>query len=128
MTPESTKPTSFWAAMATEVDRGNLSLSPEAAAQCDAACTNFIAKLEAHRLNAGVLREVKGLGTFPSGIELAQKFSEKAAGGTNSLVDVLQSHIDVVMQMQAVFQKFFSATDTVDQDNAAAITQQNPPR
>ncbi|WP_245819958.1 hypothetical protein [Rhodococcoides yunnanense] len=85
-------------------------------------------KLTAHNRSAEDLAVVKGLGSFDTGIALAKVFSEKAAGGANNLVDVLQSHIDVVMQMQAVFQKFFTTTDAVDQDNAAAITQANAPR
>ncbi|WP_245865273.1 hypothetical protein [Rhodococcoides kyotonense] len=64
---------------------------------------------------------MNGLGTLPSGIALAQRFSEKAAGGPNNLVDVLQSHIDVVTAMQAVFQKFFDATTDTDQANASGI-------
>ena len=40
------------------------------------------------------------------------------------MVDVLQSHIDVVEQMQVVFNKFFTATDNVDDTNAANVRAQ----
>ncbi|WP_072806937.1 hypothetical protein [Rhodococcoides yunnanense] len=128
MPPAKSSTNTHWAYLADAVEQGNLYLDPETARQCFQVCEEFIGELNLHKDVAVHLADVKGLGSFDSGIALAKTFSEKAVGGANNLVDVLQSHIDVVMQMQAVFQKFFSATDTVDQDNAAAITQQNPPR
>lgn len=37
------------------------------------------------------------------------------------MVDVLQSHIDVVEEMKVVFGKLFVATQDVDDDNAAGL-------
>jgi hypothetical protein len=73
-----------------------------------------------------VLANTSGWGDFDSGKELARIFSEKAVGGDDNMVDVLQSHIDVVEQMQVVFKKFFTATDNVDETNAADVRAQGP--
>ncbi|WP_256895762.1 hypothetical protein [Rhodococcus sp. 1163] len=80
--------------------------------------------MQKYKTNA--ISSVEGMGTFDSGIALARKFSQKAQGGPNNLADVLQSHIDVVMAMQAVFRKFFDATVDVDDSNAAAIGRDGP--
>lgn len=121
-------PNEFWATMASEADQGNLYLSPEAARKCDQVCEDFLSKLRDHKINAGTLAEVIGFGSLPSGVALAERFSKKAvdADGTNNLVDVLQSHIDVVMAMQAVFRKFFTATADTDRENASGISAQGP--
>jgi hypothetical protein len=42
------------------------------------------------------------------------------------MVDVLQSHIDVVEEMKAVFNKFFTATTDVDEANAGGINAEGP--
>ncbi|MGB7239948.1 MAG: hypothetical protein WBD41_28680 [Rhodococcus sp. (in: high G+C Gram-positive bacteria)] len=42
------------------------------------------------------------------------------------MVDVLQSHIDVVEEMKVVFGKFFSATEAADAANATDIQAQGP--
>ncbi|WP_245819959.1 hypothetical protein [Rhodococcoides yunnanense] len=121
-----------WGSLARAADSGDLHLDVDAARSCDEACVEYLEKLYAHQGVALSLTDVEVLGSFDFGIALAKTFSEKAVGGANNVVDALQSHIDVVMQMQAVFQEFFTATatDTVGQDNAAAIAiaPQNPPR
>ncbi|RRQ28070.1 hypothetical protein DK926_09270 [Rhodococcus sp. Eu-32] len=116
----------YWNSLSDAAESGQLYLSPEAARKCDYACTDFLSKLSDHQLEAGLLADVKGLGSLPSGISLATRFSEKAAGGPNNLVDVLQSHIDVVMAMQAVFRKFFTDTADTDRENASGISAQGP--
>ncbi|CRK50450.1 conserved hypothetical protein [Rhodococcus sp. RD6.2] len=64
------------------------------------------------------LGAVKGMGTFPSGIALAEKFGKKAVGGDYSMVDALADHIAEVQAMQAVFQKIQARYDATEQSNA----------
>lgn len=99
---EFASPIEYWNDLAVAVDEGQLFLDPEAAHHCDAACNEYLGILREQKSYAERLSDVRGMGSFDSGIALARKFSLKAAGGTNNLVDVLQSHIDVVMAMQTV--------------------------
>ncbi|WP_186629439.1 hypothetical protein [Rhodococcus sp. BP22] len=119
-------PIAYWNDLATAADDGQLFLDPASAQHCDKACTEYLAILETNKDLAFKLGNVKGMGTFDSGIALARKFSLKAVDGPNNLVDVLQSHIDVVTAMQAVFRKFFDAAKDVDQQNATSIGRNGP--
>ncbi|MCZ4080173.1 hypothetical protein O1W68_19695 [Rhodococcus sp. H36-A4] len=119
-------PIAYWNGLATAADDGQLFLDPAAARHCDKACTEYLSTLETNKDLAFKLGNVKGMGTFESGIALARKFSQKAVGGPNNLVDVLQSHIDVVTAMQAVFRKFFVTAEDVDEHNATSIGQHGP--
>jgi hypothetical protein len=116
----------YWQGLAAAADQGQLYLNPEAAAACSSACDNYIVELKKHQRNALDLADIKGWGDFDSGKELARIFSEKAAGGANNMVDVLQSHIDVVEEMKVVFGKFFSATEAADDANATDLQAQGP--
>lgn len=120
-------PLTHWQTMAIAADRGHLYLNPEAAATCSAACDEYIKKLVGHQSKAKLLADVDGWGDFDSGQALRTIFSEKAVGGDNNMVDVLESHIQVVREMQIVFQKSFVSTGALDQRNAADLTQSGPP-
>ena len=82
--------------------------------------------MRAHRNTALDLAHADGWGDFTSGQELRTIFREKAVGGENNMVDVLQGHIDVVEEMKVVFRKFFVATESVDGSNAADVRSQGP--
>ena len=60
------------------------------------------------------------------GLQLQDIFAKKAVGGENNMVDVLQSHIDVVEEMKVVFNKFFTSTNDVDEANAGGIQVEGP--
>ncbi|RRQ27359.1 hypothetical protein DK926_12745 [Rhodococcus sp. Eu-32] len=115
-----------WQALANAADNGQLYLNPDAAVSCSRACDEFLEKLVAHQAAARLLADVNGLGEFESGRALRVRFAQKAMGGANNLVDVLQSHIDVVTEMQIVFKKFFADTTAVDTRNSMAIDQNGP--
>ncbi|MGK2883563.1 MAG: hypothetical protein ACSLE8_02130 [Rhodococcus sp. (in: high G+C Gram-positive bacteria)] len=124
--PESTGASTYWQNLAVAVDAGQLFLNEEAAKKCHAACVVYLAKLDIHKESAQNLARVEGYGDFKSGQELADIFSKKAVGGEDNMVDVLESHIQVVKDMQAVFQKFFTVYDDTEQDNSIAIGQAGP--
>ncbi|WP_338890607.1 hypothetical protein [Rhodococcus sovatensis] len=120
------EPATYWQALAVAADQGQLYLNPEAARACSAACDEYIQKLEEHQRRASSLTHVSGWGDFDSGKDLERIFSEKAAGGANNMVGVLQSHIDVVEEMKVVFGKFFAATEAADDANASDLQSQGP--
>ena len=112
------EPVTYWQALAVAADTGQLYLNSDAAEQCSNACDDYIELLK--------LAHADGWGEFESGKDLRTMFREKAVGGEDNMLDVLQSHIDVVEQMQVVFKKFFTATDNVDETNAADVRAQGP--
>lgn len=120
------EPLTYWQAVAVAVDRGHLYLNSEAARECSAACDHYIKQLNLHKATAADLANVDGWGDFIAGQQFRTILSEKAVGGQNNMVDVLEGHIEVVRQMQDVFRKFFVATGSVDQDNAASLEQAGP--
>lgn len=120
------EPQTYWQALAQAADRGQLYLNSEAAQECARACENYIDRLKVHRNTALDLAKADGWGEFQSGRELRTILRQKAVGGENNMVDVLQSHIDVVEEMKVVFNKFFTATNAVDDANAAGIKAEGP--
>lgn len=120
------EPTTHWQALALAADGGQLYLNPEAAQACSAACDTYILKLKEHQETARGIEDIRGWGDFDSGLQLRDIFAEKAVGGENNMVDVLQSHIDVVEEMKVVFEKFFVVTESVDDANAVDVQAQWP--
>lgn len=119
-------PTTYWQALAVAVDEGQLYLNEEAARACYLSCDQYIEKLLKHKDTARDLANVRGWGDFDMGLELQDIVAKKAAGGDNNMVDVLQSHIDVVQEMKVVFNKFFTTTQAVDDVNAVGIQAEGP--
>lgn len=117
----SNQPIGTWEALAVAADEGDLFLDPEAASASDLACVEYIAKLRARQSDAKGLASAGLWGDFESGKALERIYAEKAVGGENNMVDVLQSHIDVVEQMRTVFRKFFVDTTATDDGNASAF-------
>ncbi|OLT33141.1 hypothetical protein C5142_23180 [Rhodococcus sp. BGS-1C] len=120
------EPSTYWQSLADAADQGHLFLNEAAAKACSQACSAYIEKLIDHQETAQSLAYIDGFGDFNSGQELRDLFAAKAVGGEDNMVDVLQSHIDVVREMQVVFKKFFDGTNAGDEDNAAGIAAQGP--
>lgn len=120
------KPLTYWQSLAVAADQGDLFLDAEAAAECSSACSDYIARLVLHQTKAKSLADIRGWGDFDSGRTIRKIYAEKAVGGENNMVDVLEGHIEVVRQMQAVFQKFFVDTGATDDGNATDLGQQGP--
>lgn len=120
------EPLTYWQSLAVAADQGQLFLNSEAAQACSAACDDYISQLVGHREKAKELANADGWGDFESGRQLRTIFREKAVGGDNNLVDVLEGHIQVVREMQIVFRKFFTDTEARDQDNAADLSGLGP--
>ncbi|OZC58607.1 hypothetical protein CH289_01435 [Rhodococcus sp. RS1C4] len=101
-------------------------MDADTARQCNQSCVNYLDRLDRHRATARQLGKIDGYGDFEMGKQFAQILSEKAVGGQNSMVGVIDSHIQVVKEMQAVFQKFFDQYSDTDTDNASDVAQTFP--
>ncbi|WP_037159952.1 hypothetical protein [Rhodococcoides fascians] len=119
-------PATYWQALAVAAEVGDLYLNSEAAEACSRACDEYVHKLQQHQRQARSLVSISGWGDFDMGLQLQDIFAKKAVGGENNMVEVLQSHIDVVEEMKVVFNKFFTSTNDVDRANAAGIEVEGP--
>ena len=118
--------TSEWSKLGGDVDDGRLYLEQGVGANCAKACTELIGKLTEVRDAARVLGRFDGLGTFPSGIALAEKFSKKAVGGDYSMVQALTDHIAEVEAMRDVFLRIESRYVATDENGAQALAAIDP--
>ncbi|MFD1814480.1 hypothetical protein [Rhodococcus gannanensis] len=103
---------------------GSLVLDEGVGARCAQHCDVLIAKLEGLIDQAKYLADVKGLGTLPSGVAVATKFSRLADGGEYSMVQALTDHITEVQAMKDVFLQIeaqYAATDQATADTLGVI-------
>lgn len=113
---------STWADLARSVDAAQLFLDRGSAQKCAQHCAAFVEELKQIQIRARRLSRVEGMGTFPSGIALAQKFSLKASGGTYSMDQALADHIAEVQRMQQVFEKIEAMYGTAEESAVQGIT------
>lgn len=116
----------YWQSLASAADGGQLYLNSDAAKACSEACDAYVVKLEEHKSTAMSLANVDGWGNFHMGQQFRDLIREKAVSGENNMVQVLDGHIQVVREMQMVFNKFFTTAEAVDQDNASGLGQLGP--
>nr|WP_296780942.1 hypothetical protein [Rhodococcus sp. (in: high G+C Gram-positive bacteria)] len=124
-TPELSAAT-YWSNLAAAADQGHLFLASEVARSCSLHCDGYLDKLRQRLEAVQAMPRAAGYGNFDSGTQLADFYSDRMSGGENSMAAVLQSHIDVVMEMQAVFNKFFTVTTDNDEANGADIVANGP--
>ena len=113
--------TSEWAALAEAVSEGHLYLEIGTARKCADHCSKHIAVLAELKDRAYALGHIDGLGAFPSGIALAEKFSKKAVGGDYSMVQALTDHIAEVEAMRDVFLRIEAQYMAADESSAQAL-------
>ncbi|MFF0817559.1 hypothetical protein ACFYVR_20685 [Rhodococcus sp. NPDC003318] len=111
-----------WTELAQAVDSGQLWLAQGVAQQCARHCSDLSRKLVEIQHRARSLSQVDGFGTFPSGIALAKKFSDKASGGVYSMDRALADHIAEVERMREVFVKIDAMYRDADDSGAQLIT------
>ncbi|MFZ2527935.1 MAG: hypothetical protein WAX14_09815 [Rhodococcus sp. (in: high G+C Gram-positive bacteria)] len=88
--------------LADAAESGTLYLEPGAADTCVAACDRFIEALQHLQGTCENLEVSEAFGHLPSARALGLKFDAKATG-PGGLFEVLQTHIDTVAAMRAMF-------------------------
>jgi hypothetical protein len=96
---------SEWAGLKAQASGGTLRMEPGAAEACAKACQAANEELYGHINEIRRATRVDGMGSWQSGISLAQKFSEKADGAPNgnSAVEVLKAHQQILLEMRDTF-------------------------
>ncbi|WP_261984653.1 hypothetical protein [Rhodococcus sp. WS3] len=107
-----------WSEWAENVGDPRLAVDPNVARQLTAACKALLGEFKDMKLRLSDMTDASGMGTLESGRALADKFSQKAVGGGDSLEKTLDSHIAVVKEMRAYFQACIDRYESVDDDNA----------
>lgn len=99
----------------------DFSVDPNIAQPLVNACETLISDYRSLVLEARQLTGMGGFGTLASGLALQKKFQDKAFGGSDSLVNALESHIVAVEDMRAHFQKCIENAQLQEQANAEAL-------
>ncbi|MGW0177334.1 hypothetical protein ACWDUM_26230 [Rhodococcus sp. NPDC003322] len=111
-----------WAELGAQVESGGLYLEPGVASRCAQRCAEFVGQLDALRIVVRRLSRMDGFGTFPSGIALAEKFGQKASGGSYSMDQALADHIVEVQRMQQLFEKIEAMYGAAEDSAVQGIT------
>ena len=101
-------------------------LNSDAAEHLRAACEAWSSELKALKIDAEKLGTLGGFGTLGSADALKSKFEKKAVARTDSLVNALESHIAVVDDMRAYFQKCIDDATEQEQANADSLRKISP--
>jgi hypothetical protein len=115
-----------WRDLNAQADAGTITIPPDVAAKCDAACATYLVHLAKMQARATQLSEVKSWGDFKSAQDLQNRFARLATGKSTSLDVILQQHIDVIDSMRTLFRRYFEETAEVDSGTAANIVALTP--
>ena len=111
---------SEWAGLKAQAAAGALRMEPGVAEACAAACQAAHEGLADNLPIARSCARVVGLGSWPSGIAIAQKFRDKAGLDTpsnNSAVGVIRLNQDVLLEMRDTFRAAGRAYAAAEQAN-----------
>ncbi|MGW3467240.1 hypothetical protein ACWDKQ_01910 [Saccharopolyspora sp. NPDC000995] len=103
-----------------QVGSGKLSLDPDVADKAAKRCEEEIDALGVLLQNAAALRTVKGLGNYPDGQQLAQRFQDKATGGQAGALQLIRDMQEELKKQADAFRgaaKDYRATDEQNADD-----------
>jgi len=109
-------------ALAVEAAVGRLRIADDVSSACIEACDGLLDGLDQIRYFAHRLSTASAYGTLASAQQLGAKFETKAIGA-NGLRDVLQQHIDTVLQLRDLFDKAGRAYRNADEAAAQMINE-----
>ncbi|MDV7990192.1 hypothetical protein [Rhodococcus sp. IEGM 1374] len=115
-----------WQELNAQADAGTITIPPDVARRCDAACVTYLSHLNDMKRKASVLNEAKVWGDLKSAQDLQAKFLSLATGTDRSLDIILQQHIDVIESMRMLFRRYFQQTSDTDERTSANITALTP--
>lgn len=103
-----------------------MEISEDAARRCAAACDTFVENLNATVKTIAESSWPAGFGTLPSGIALAQKYSNLTHGPEGSLASMLAAHITVATTLRGVFLAAGAGYEATEDAVTSHITQSGP--
>lgn len=110
-----------WAGLKAQAVAGTLRMEPGVAEACATACQVAHEALFDDLKIAQRCARVEGLGSWPSGMAIAQKFRDKAGVDNpvpNSAVGVINLHREVLLEMRDTYRAAGQAYAAAEQANA----------
>lgn len=104
----------------SQVGAGKLALNPEAAEAAAKRCEDEIRELARAMRDAEQITRVSGLGNYPDGQDLAQRFVDKASAPGTGAVDLVRQLQDELKNQAEAFRaaaKDYRATDEQNADD-----------
>lgn len=114
-----------WKGLGTAAASGQLRLEPGVAEQCAVACEKARSQLILRKQDVQGIGRLRGFGDLRSGQELQRKFETKATGGPGSAEEVLQQHMDLLVDMAATYRAAGTAFAQRDHSTADALRAQS---
>ncbi|MDZ7918281.1 MAG: hypothetical protein U5O16_41790 [Rhodococcus sp. (in: high G+C Gram-positive bacteria)] len=116
-----------WQDLNSRAVAGTITIPPDVASKCDAACVTYLAHLQKMQAQATKLGEFQEWGDLKSAQDLRDRFLRKATGTDRSLDVILQQHIDVIESMRMLFRRYFDETEATDDQTSSNIIALTPP-
>ncbi len=104
----------------SQVGAGKLALDPEAAEKAAKRCEDEIRALARVMRDADQITRVSGLGNYPDGKDLTQRFVDKASANGTGAVDLVRQLQDELKKQAEAFRaaaKDYRATDEQNADD-----------
>ncbi|WP_017975935.1 hypothetical protein [Actinopolyspora halophila] len=103
-----------------QISGGGLSMEPAAADSAAKVYEEKAGKVDLLVVEAGRLQQVPGLGDYPSGRQLANKFSQKAKNGSTGAADLLTQFAEELRRKADLFrqakEKYIATDEQISSD------------
>ncbi|GAB3671008.1 hypothetical protein [Saccharopolyspora tripterygii] len=106
--------------ISSQVGAGKLALNPEAAEKAAKRCEEEIRELRSLQRRTDRMVRVQGLGNYPDGQQLAQRFSDKAGDSSAGAVALIRQLMEELQKQADAFRaaaKDYRATDEQNADD-----------
>ncbi|WP_229679771.1 hypothetical protein [Saccharopolyspora thermophila] len=104
-----------------QVSSGQLALKPESAEAAAKVCENEIRELQQLVRRADLITRVSGLGNYPNGQQLAQRFVDKATLKGVGAVDLIRQMQDELRKMADAYRAAAKDYRAIDEQHAQDI-------
>lgn len=117
-----------WRSLRDQAAAGGLQVESGVAERCDAACAEYLTKLDRMLEMSASLAWPESWGDLDSAQQLQAKFTRLATGDTGSARFAIKQQIEIIKTMRAFFQHYFASVEAADTDTAASVEALSPPR
>ncbi|OZC89906.1 hypothetical protein CH254_10375 [Rhodococcus sp. 06-412-2C] len=117
-----------WRSLRDQAAAGELEVESGVAERCDAACAEYLTKLDRMLEMTASLAWPESWGDLDSAKQLQAKFTRLATGHEGSARFAIKQQIEIIKTMREFFQQYFASVEATDADTAAAVEALSPPR
>ncbi|OZD55036.1 hypothetical protein CH260_24170 [Rhodococcus sp. 05-2256-B2] len=117
-----------WRSLRDRAAAGELEVESGVAERCDAACTEYLIKLDRMLEMTASLAWPESWGDLDSAKQLQAKFTRLATGDEGSARFAIKQQIEIIKTMREFFRHYFASVEAVDSATAASVEALSPPR